>query len=287
MQVMERRENDLWFTEYQTPHMRLGLRISKILRHEETPYQRLLVVETEEYGRVLILDGAIQITERDEFAYHEMMAHIPLCAHPNPKAVLVIGGGDGGIVREALRHKTIERVVLVDIDGAVTKASRDFFPSVSSALDAPQVEILHQDALGYVREHEAQFDAIIVDSTDPVDFAAGLFCAPFYRDVHRALREGGVMMAQTESPFAEPRMIPPTYREMRSVFPVVSLCWGAMPTYPTGTWTYMVGSRGPDPRLPLRPAPEGLRYYSTAVHQAAFVLPPYLQEQLSAGTSGG
>ncbi len=277
---MDRRDNDLWFTEYQTPNMRLGLRITQVWRHVETPYQRLLVAETEEYGRVMVLDGAIQLTEKDEFTYHEMMAHVPLCAHPSPRQVLVVGGGDGGIVREVVKHPDVEQVVLVDIDAEVTKASRDFFPSVSCALDDPKVAILHEDALVFVKEHPASFDVIIVDSTDPVDFAAGLFCAPFYRDVYQALREDGILMAQTESPFAEPRMITPTCQQMRSVFPLVHLCWGSMPTYPTGTWTYMVGSRRHDPRTLRSPVPQATRYYSAALHEASFVLPPYLQEQM-------
>ena len=281
MQVMERRENDLWFTEYQTPNMRLGLRITQVLRHEETPYQRLLVVQTEEYGRVMVLDGAIQITERDEFVYHEMMAHVPLCAHPAPQRVLVVGGGDGGIVREIAKHNEVENIVLVDIDAEVTRASRDFFPSVSSALGDPRVSILHEDALDYVKNNHACFDVIIVDSTDPVDFAAGLFCASFYRDVYQALKEEGILMAQTESPFADPRMIAPTLQQMRSVFPLVRLCWGSMPTYPTGTWTYMVGSRCHDPRVRRSAVPQGTRYYSADLHGASFVLPPYLQEQMA------
>lgn len=280
MQVMERKTNDLWFTEEQTPDMRMGLRIKQVLRHEETPYQRLLVVETEEWGRALVLDGAIQITEKDEFTYHEMMAHVPLCAHPAPCRVLVVGGGDGGVVREVARHGAVSQIFLVDIDAEVTRASREFFPSVSCALDDPRVTVLHEDALVFVKDHQASFDVIIVDSTDPVDFAAGLFCAPFYRDVYQALKEDGMLMAQTESPFTEPRMVTPTFQQMRSVFPLVHLCWGSMPTYPTGTWTYMVGSRRHDPRILRSPVPQGTRYYSEAIHGASFVLPPYMQEQI-------
>lgn len=277
---MEKRNADLWLTEYQTPDLRLGLRMKKVLRNLQTPYQHLLVVETEQYGRVLVLDGAIQVTEKDEFTYHEMMAHVALCSHPDPVDVLVIGGGDGGSVREALRHESVRRAVLVDIDEEVIRASREFFPGVSCALDDPRLEIRPMDALEFIKGQKDRFDVIIVDSTDPVDFAAGLFQEPFYRDVHEALRRDGMMVAQTESPFAEPVLLSDSVSEMEKVYPVVRVFWGAMPTYPTGMWTYTIGSRGPDPAVPVRRAPEGTKYYTGNIHMAAFALPPFVAKLL-------
>ncbi|MCF7934886.1 MAG: polyamine aminopropyltransferase [Synergistales bacterium] len=277
----ERRDYDLWFTEYQTRDLRLGLRIKRVLRNIQTAYQHLLVVETQQYGNLLALDGAIQITEADEFAYHEMMAHIPSCAHPSPKRALVVGGGDGGVIRELLKHDSIEEAVLVDIDPEVTRASRDFFPKVSKALDEDRVTLLTADALAYIKGQSGSFDIVVVDSTDPVDFAAGLFRAPFYRDVAKALRPEGIMIAQTESPFAEPELVQGAYRELSTVFPVTALCWGALPTYPTGMWTYAVGSKVLDPGEPRRTLPaRSTRYYSSSVHRAAFVLPPFLSDMI-------
>lgn len=283
MEPMARRETDLWFTEYQTPDMRLGLRISDILLNVQTPYQHLLVVKTEQYGNLMALDGAIMITDRDEFTYHEMMSHLALCSHPKPKRVLVVGGGDGGIVRELVRYDVLEKVTLVDIDEQVIEASRKFFPSVSSALDNPKVEVRPMDALVYIKDHQDEFDVIIVDSTDPVDFAAGLFEEAFFRDVHRALREDGMVVSQTESPMGHPDILRTAYREMRKVFPVVELCWGIMPTYPTGSWTYTLASKVHDPRKPLRLPPEGTKYYSSKIHEACFVLPPFLEKILGEG----
>lgn len=277
---MERRKADLWMTEYQTPNLRLGLRTRSILRNLQTPYQHLLVVDTEQYGRVLVLDGAIQVTEKDEFTYHEMITHVALCSHPKPVEVLVIGGGDGGSIREILKHQSVKRAVLVDIDEEVIKASRDFFPRLSCSLDDPRVEVRPMDALEYIKNQKERFDVIIVDSTDPVDFAEGLFKEPFYRDVHGALREDGMVVAQTESPFAEPMLLRESVSEMKKVFPVVKLFWGAMPTYPTGMWTYTIGSKLHDPRQPLREKPNGTRYYTGEIHRAAFVLPPFLEELL-------
>jgi spermidine synthase len=206
---MERRKADLWMTEYQTPNLRLGLRTRSVLRNLQTPYQHLLVVDTEQYGKVLALDGAIQVTEKDEFTYHEMITHVALCSHPKPVEVLVIGGGDGGSIREILKHQSVKRAVLVDIDEEVIKASRDFFPSLSCSLDDPRVEVRPMDALEYIKNQKGRFDVIIVDSTDPVDFAEGLFKEPFYRDVHGALRDDGMVVAQTESPFAEQCLLTP------------------------------------------------------------------------------
>ena len=277
---MERRKADLWMTEYQTPNLRLGLRTRSILRNLQTSYQHLLVVDTEQYGKVLALDGAIQVTEKDEFTYHEMITHVALCSHPKPVEVLVIGGGDGGSIREILKHQSVKRAVLVDIDEEVIKASRDFFPSLSCSLDDPRVEVRPMDALEYIKNQKERFDVIIVDSTDPVDFAEGLFKEPFYCDVHGALREDGMVVAQTESPFAEPMLLRESVSEMKKVFPVVKLFWGAMPTYPTGMWTYTIGSKLHDPRQPLREKPNGTRYYTGEIHRAAFVLPPFLEELL-------
>jgi spermidine synthase len=283
METMARRETDLWFTEYQTPDMRLGLRISDILLNVQTPYQHLLVVKTEQYGNLMALDGAIMITDRDEFTYHEMMSHLALCSHPSPRRVLVVGGGDGGIVRELVRYDVLEKVTLVDIDEQVIEASRKFFPSVSSALDHPKVEVRPMDALVYIKDHQDEFDVIIVDSTDPVDFAAGLFEEAFFRDVHRALRDDGMVVSQTESPMGHPDILRTAYLEMKKVFPVVELCWGIMPTYPTGSWTYTLASKIHDPRKPFRLPPEGTKYYSPKIHEACFVLPPFLEKILGEG----
>ncbi|MDY0179430.1 MAG: spermidine synthase, partial [Synergistaceae bacterium] len=136
---MERRNTDIWFTEYQTKHLRLGLSIKSVLANIQTPYQHLLVVDTDQYGRLMALDGAIQLTESDEFTYHEMLAHVALTSHPAPRRILIVGGGDGGTAREAVKHETVEEVVLVDIDQEVINASKQFFPSLSSGLEDPKV----------------------------------------------------------------------------------------------------------------------------------------------------
>lgn len=278
MEIRQKRTNELWFTEEQSVNMKLSLRVSDVLLNITSPYQDILLIQTAEYGRMLVLDGAIQITERDEFCYSEMMAHVPLCAHPAPASVLIVGGGDGAVLREVLRHPCVARAVLVDIDEQVVEASRRFLPSVAASMDDPRAEVRCTDAIEYIRNAHGEFDVAIVDSTDPVDFAAGLFEAPFYRDLRQALREDGMVIAQTESPFSDASVITGAFDALRRVFPVARLCWGAMPTYPTGMWTYTVGSSSYDPSVPVRSCPPGTRYYTPDVHRAAFALPAFLSE---------
>ncbi|NCB15771.1 MAG: polyamine aminopropyltransferase [Synergistales bacterium] len=278
MDTRPKRFNELWITEEQSPDMKLSLRVSDVLLNVKSPYQDILLVDTGEYGRMMILDGAIQITERDEFCYSEMMAHVALSSHPDPKRVLIVGGGDGGVLREVLRHKNVEKATLIDIDEEVINASKKFLPTISAALEDPRADVKPMDAMVYIKAARQEFDVAIVDSTDPVDFAAGLFEAPFYRDLRQALREDGMVIAQTESPFSDASVVKGAYDALRRVFPVARLCWGAMPTYPTGMWTYTVGSSSYDPSVPVRSCPPGTRYYTPDVHRAAFALPAFLSE---------
>ena len=280
METRPKRFNELWLTEEQSPDMKLSLRVSEVLLNVKSPYQDILLVETGEYGRMMILDGAIQITERDEFCYSEMMAHVALSSHPDPRRVLIVGGGDGGVLREVLRHKSVEKATLIDIDEEVINASKRFLPTISAALEDPRADVKPMDAMVYIKAAKEEFDVAIVDSTDPVEFAAGLFESPFYRDIHTALKKDGMVVAQTESPFTDRNVVRDAFREMSSVFPVVRMYWGAMPTYPSGMWTYTVGSKNADPSAPLRPAPEGTRYYTSDIHRASFVLPPFVIDLL-------
>lgn len=280
MDTRPKRFNELWVTEEQSPDMKLSLRVSDVLLNVKSPYQDILLVETGEYGRMMILDGAIQITERDEFCYSEMMAHVALSSHPDPRRVLIVGGGDGGVLREVLRHKNVEKATLIDIDEEVINASKKFLPTISAALEDPRADVKPMDAMVYIKAARQEFDVAIVDSTDPVEFAAGLFESPFYRDIHNALKKDGMVVAQTESPFTDRNVVRDAFREMSSVFPVVRMYWGAMPTYPSGMWTYTVGSKTADPSVPVRPAPEGTRYYTSDIHRASFVLPPFVSDLL-------
>ena len=275
--VREKRKNELWLTEEQTEDLRLSLRVTETLFHKKTPYQELLIVDTPEYGRTLVLDGAIQLTERDEFCYSEMMAHVPICAHPNPKKVLIVGGGDGAILREVLRHPEVETCTLIDIDREVIESSKKYLPTVGCELDNARADVRCMDALKFIETTEERFDVVIVDSTDPVDFAAELFQSPFYTNIKNVMNPKGILTELTESPFADTALMRQAIEHMRRVFPIARMYWGAMPTYPTGMWTYSAASLAPDPATPIREV-KGTRYYANEIHRAAFVLPPFLRE---------
>lgn len=270
---------EIWTHEFQTPNLSLGLRVREILRHEKTPFQELLVVDSLEMGRVLFLDGCFMVSEKDEFFYHEMIAHVPLFAHPDPQDVLVVGGGDGGTLREILKHPSVKKAVVCDIDKRVTDASRDFFPTVSSALDDPRAEILHQDAIPYVREMKGAFDVIMVDSTDPVGPAVGLFEEEFYRSLLGALKPGGIVVAQAESPNLLGHVVRKVVKTLGTVFPHTALYLGPMPTYPGGLWSYAAGMLQGD-LSPKRDGHLDTRYYSPEIHRAALALPPFVKELL-------
>ncbi len=276
----EKRVNSLWMTENQTDYMRLSLKVTEVIHQERTKWQDILIVNTPEYGRTMMLDGAIQLTERDEFCYSEMMAHVPLCSHPEPKRVLIVGGGDGAILREVLKHPDVEVCTLVDIDEKVIEASKRHLPTIGNMLEAPRADVRCMDAMEYIRTTQDRFDVVIVDSTDPVEFAAGLFQAPFYTDVKKVMTPKGIMVELTESPFSDTALMKQAISQMRLVFPVVRMYWGVVPTYPTGMWTYCAASLSPDPATPIRNVSD-TRYYTNAIHRSAFVLPPFLEELIA------
>ena len=276
-----KRTNDIWLTEYSTDNLRLSMRVKEYIHSEKTPYQELLIADTYEYGRVLMLDGAYQLTERDEFTYSEMMAHVPLCANKNPENVLIIGGGDGAIMREVLKHECVKKCTLIDIDERVVECSKKYLPFASCSFSDSRADVKCIDALKYIRETSERFDVIIIDSTDPVDFAAGLFQSNFYQDVKRVMNPDAMMSELTESPFTDKDLMTQAINEMRKVFPLVKLYWGVVPTYPSGMWTYGIAANnaGDDPSQPVRKVND-TRYYTSQIHKNAFILPPFLEDMI-------
>ncbi|MGQ9778653.1 MAG: polyamine aminopropyltransferase [Bacillota bacterium] len=270
---------ELWFTEKQTEALALSLLVTRTLHRERTPFQDLAVLETVQYGRMLVLDGVVMLTEADEFVYHEMIAHVPLLVHPDPRIVLVIGGGDGGTVREVLKHPSVERVVLAEIDERVIEASRRFFPALSVGFTDPRLQFAIGDGIEHVRNHPGTYDVILVDSTDPIGPGVGLFEADFYRMAAAALRPGGVLVAQTESPFVNRDLIRRIHKNMKEAFPFRRLYLAAIPTYPSGLWSFTLAAKTEVAHLEPRVLP-GLatKYYTPEVHRAVFALPPFVAE---------
>ncbi|KAF9804524.1 hypothetical protein IEO21_09348 [Rhodonia placenta] len=269
---------DGWFREIssQWPGQAMTLKVKKVLHVEKSLYQDVLVFESETYGNVLVLDGVIQCTERDEFSYQEMIAHLPLASHPNPKKVLVIGGGDGGVVREVLKHDIVENVVLCDIDEAVIRVSKQYLPHMSSLLSDPRVTVYVGDGFKFLSDNTSTYDVIITDSSDPVGPAASLFQKPYFELLHGALTPGGHISTQAECLWLHLPLINELRTMTRGLFPVAEYAYTTIPTYPSGQIGFVVCSKEPgrDVKAPLR-AVTPTRYYNAEVHKAAFVLPEF------------
>lgn len=270
---------ELWAREYQGKNLVLSYRLKETLHTERSKYQDIAIVDTYQYGRMLLLDSVVQTTELDEFVYHEMITHVALSAHPNPKKVLVVGGGDGGSIREILKHESVEQAILVDIDERVVELSKQYLPSISCALDDPRVTVTIEDGLAYVKRAKNEFDLIIVDSTDPIGPAVGLFAQEFYRDLHAALKEDGMFVAQTEPPWASKTFLPELHGVFHKIFPIVKLFLANIPTYQSGMYSFTVCSKKYDPTViqPGKHVPD-TKYYSSDMHKAAFTLPPFVAE---------
>jgi spermidine synthase len=253
--------------------------VSRILYSGKSRFQEIMVFENPFFGRVLVLDGVVQITERDEFFYHEMLVHVVMHSHPDPKRVVVIGGGDGGTVREVLKHKSVEKVYFVEIDEDVINVSKKFFPSVASGMKDKRVQIKCMDGAEFVKGRKADIDLVIVDSTDIVGFAKSLFTRKFFRSVQGCLTPDGMFVSLSESLHFHKEIVVQVQETMRSVFPVVDLYAAPIATYAGNWWTFSVGSMGLNPREIRRKASINAKYYSPEIHRCAF-LPESMYKKL-------
>lgn len=274
---------DLWIREMQNENTAMTYKVKETLHTEKTKYQELAILDTYEFGRMLVLDGIVQTTIKDEFAYHEMITHIPLFTHNNPKRVLVIGGGDGGTIREILKHKSVEKAVLCEIDNRVVELSKQYLPELSCGLSDPRAEIFIGDGIKYVLEHKNEFDIIIVDSTDPIGAAEGLFNIKFYKSLYDCLKSDGIFVAQTECPYFSPQLVKKIFNDVESAFPITKLYMAAVITYPGVYWSFTMGSEKYDPeKADIQNMPElDTKYYHKDLHKACFVLPKYVKDLIT------
>jgi spermidine synthase len=259
--------------------------VSKIIYSGRSRFQEIMVFENPFFGRVLVLDGVVQITQRDEFFYHEMLAHVVMNSHPDPKRVVVIGGGDGGTVREVLKHKSVEKVYFIEIDEEVINVSKKFFPAVASGMKDKRVEIKCMDGAEFVRARKGDIDLIIVDSTDIVGFAKSLFTKKFFGSVKNCLTPDGMFVSLSESLHFHKDLVVEVQKTMQSVFPVVDLYTAPIATYAGNWWTFSVGSMGLDPREIRNRQKIHTKYYSPDIHRCAF-LPESLYRKLLSGKLG-
>ena len=278
---------EFWFSENHTPNAKFSIRVDKQLYSGQSDFQRIDVFESAVFGRFLSLDGYMMLTEKDEFIYHEMIVHVPLAVHPDVRKVLVIGAGDGGVIRELTRYAHIERIDMVEIDRKVVEVCRAYLPQTACKLDDPRVKIYYEDGLKFVRRCQDEYDLIIVDSTDPFGPGEGLFTKEFYGNCYKALNDTGIMINQHESPFYESDAVAMqrAHRNVVQSFPISRVYQAHIPTYPSGHWLFGFASKRYKPLADLDEArwnAYGLRckYYTTTLHKGAFYLPAYVEELL-------
>jgi spermidine synthase len=264
----------------------IAIKQKEVLFSEQSGFQKVEIIDTDStLGKILTLDGLMMTTEGDEYFYHEMISHIPMMNHKSPKNVLVIGGGDGGTVREVLKHNTVERVVLCEIDSMVIDACKKYLPTIAGKLDDNRVEILIQDAIEYIKNKENEFDIVLIDSTDPMGPGEGLFTEEFYTNVRKSLKSGGILCAQSESPVINKDEIKKMYDLLKKVFPITSTFTSPIPTYPGGYWAWAFCSSEVKPLSYIdekrcEEITKTCKIYNKEYHLARFALPNFLKEML-------
>ncbi|KAE8750357.1 hypothetical protein FOCC_FOCC002917 [Frankliniella occidentalis] len=274
--------NDLW------PGMSLSLEVQEVLHKEKSQYQDIMVLQTKSHGKALILDGIIQCTESDEFSYQEMISFLPLCCHPSPKRVLIVGGGDGGVAREVAKHPGVEKIDQVEIDERVIEVSKKYLPSMAVGFNHPKLSLHVEDGFKFMQQHEQAFDVVITDSSDPVGPAVSLFQESYFSLMKRALKPGGIVCSQGGTMWANPEHVAQTLSHCKATFPTAAYGFASVPTYPTGQIGFVIGSLNKETNFnePARVFSEDelesmqLRYYNADVHRAAFILPRFAQKIL-------
>lgn len=276
-----------WFKDEYSLHTILNIKIKKTLFEGTSNYQKIKILESYDFGRMLVLDGIVNVTEKDEFIYHEMMVHVPLFTHPNPKRVLVIGGGDGGTVRELSKHPQVKQIDLVEIDPMVVDKCKKFLPSVSVGFKDSRLKVFFDDGAQFVKNKENFYDVIIVDSPDPIGAGKKLFQKSFYNYCLTALRKDGLLAAQSETPTFEEecKIMKSMFIKLKRTFPIVRIFTAYVPSYSAGIWCFVLCSKKYDPskdfqekrykKLMLKN-----HYYNADIHRASLTLPNFIRSEL-------
>lgn len=280
-------EEKKYVTEWANENLGLTLKITKMVHEEQTPFQHIAIADTPQYGRLLILDGVYQTSEKDEWTYHEMISHVPLMMHPNPERVLIIGGGDGGVAREVCCHDCVKQVDLCDIDSRVIELSKKYFPEISKVLNDPPAKLhVHVgDGIAFAKSVKNFYDVIIIDCSDPIGPGEGLFTREFYKSAFEALREDGLIVQQTESPIVQEKTVHDVFVAMGDVFPIVRMYYSHVPIYPACMHSFMLASKKYDPLTAeiRKEIPQPMKYYNEGIQKSAFVLPNFVKDLLYKG----
>jgi len=271
-------DGELWLTENDRDHLKISYKIRDVIFSQSSPLQHVMIVDSYDFGRMLVLDGVVQTTSIDGHIYNEMITHVPLHIHPNAKKVLIIGGGDCGAAREVAKYTHIEQIDMVEIDELVVKACREHLPEVSGSLSDSRVNFIFTDGVKFVEEQKDKYDVIIIDSSDPIGPAEQLFQFDFYSKLHKALKEDGMMVCQSQSPIFHQSILKQTAFSIKKLFTYSSTYTAVVPTYPGGLWSFTIGSK----KYPLKYEPNGkdkveTKYFNIDIFDRCFALPEFMK----------
>lgn len=276
---------EMWFHDEHTDNVKLAIRVDYQVFSAQSEIQRIDVLESKEFGKILVVDGDLMLTEKDEFIYHEMISHVPMAVHPQVEKILVIGGGDGGVVRELAKYDTVEQIDVVEADPLLVEVCRKYFPQMACSLNDPRVHIYHEDGLRFIRSKSDAYDLIIIDSPNPFGAEEGLFTKEFYGNCFNALHEDGIMINQHESPFYKEEAFQCQRMHKRIVesFPISRIYQAHIPSYPSGHWLFGFASKRYHPIQDMDGIQWKLRgiqtkYYLPRLHEGVFALPAYVEE---------
>ena len=276
---------EMWFHDEHTDNVKLAIRVDYQVFSAQSEIQRIDVLESKEFGKILVVDGDLMLTEKDEFIYHEMISHVPMAVHPQVEKILVIGGGDGGVVRELAKYDTVEKIDVVEADPLLVEVCRKYFPQMACSLNDPRVHIYHEDGLRFIRSKSDAYDLIIIDSPNPFGAGEGLFTKEFYGNCFNALHEDGIMINQHESPFykEEAFQCQRMHKRIIESFPISRIYQAHIPSYPSGHWLFGFASKRYHPIHDMDGIQWKLRgiqtkYYLPRLHEGVFALPAYVEE---------
>jgi spermidine synthase len=278
---IQEKDGNLWLTEDERENLKISYRIKEVIFSEQSSFQHVMILDTFDFGRMLVLDGVVQTTSIDGHIYNEMISHIPLTIHPNPKKVLIIGGGDCGVAREAAKYESVDQIDMVEIDEMVVKVCKEHLPEVSGNLSDPRVNFIYADGVKFAAEKENEYDVIIVDSSDPVGPAEQLFSKSFYESLHRALKEDGLMVCQSQSPIFHFDVLKQTYQHIDSLFPFTKLYTATVPTYPGGLWSFTLGSKKHIDIPAGTTFAKQTKYVNQDILERCFYLPQFVKDKLN------
>jgi spermidine synthase len=271
---------DLWFTEIDRDNLKIDYRIKEVLYSDKSPYQHIMVLDSYDFGKMLVLDGAVQTTSLDGYIYNEMISHVPLSIHPDAKNVLIIGGGDCGVAKEVSKYDDVEKIDMVEIDENVVMASKKYIPEVSGKYLDYRINFIFTDGVAFAKKQpDEQYDIVIVDSPDPVGPAIKLYDEDFYKDVYRILSDDGIMVCQSESPILYEDILTSTYEKISKIFPIARLYTAVVPTYPGGLWGFTLGSKKYlEPKVEV--FDKDTSYVNKEILSSCFDLPEFLKQKL-------